>query len=49
MTKIKLLIYVFEKGHSVFIRGTWEHRVSAAQGLSDMQFGLKRTRPVTKY
>lgn len=49
MTKIKLLIYVLEKGHSVFVTGTWEHKVSAAQELADMQFVLKCTPPVTKY
>jgi hypothetical protein len=39
--KIRLLVYVLEKGHSVFITGTWEHTVSAAQELADMQYGLK--------
>lgn len=48
MTKIKLLIYVLEKGHSLFVTGTWEYKVSAAQELADTQFGLKCSRTVTK-
>jgi hypothetical protein len=38
-------IYVLQKGHSLFITGTWEHKVSAAQELADTQFGLKCSRP----